>query len=80
MADSRGDVTVNELVEDYAAYCPEKKWQALPITEVQNKIETLMLDLFGVTKRHDVKRNGKNQRGFSGVKLRAGGEEAEGTK
>lgn len=80
VADSRGDVTVNELVEDYAAYCPEKKWQALPITEVQNKIETLMLDLFGVTKRHDVKRNGKNQRGFSGVKLRAGGEEAEGTK
>ena len=29
-----------------------------------------MLELFGVTKRHDVKREDKNQRGFSGVKFR----------
>ena len=78
VADAWGDVIVNELVEAYAAYCPERKWQALPITEVQNKLETLMLELFAVTKRHDVKRNEKNQRGFSGVKLRAEGEEAEG--
>jgi hypothetical protein len=28
-----------------------------------------MLELFGVTKRHDIKRNDKNQRGFSGVRL-----------
>ena len=28
-----------------------------------------MLELFGVTKRHDVKREDKNQRGFSGVKF-----------
>ena len=53
---------MNELVEAYAAYCPEHKWQALPITEVQNKLETLMLELFGVTKRHDVKRNVKHAR------------------
>ena len=65
-----GDVTTSELVEAYAAYCPERHWQPLPITEVQNKLEGLMLELFGVTKRHDVKRNEKNQRGFSGVKFR----------
>ena len=41
----------------------------MPITEVHAKLETLMLDLFGVTKRHDVKRNDKNQRGFGGVRL-----------
>src|SRR5205814_5109946 len=35
VAVSWGDVVVNELVEAYAAYCPERKWQALPITEVQ---------------------------------------------
>lgn len=67
---SWNDVTVNELVEAYAAYCPERRWQALSITDVQNKLEGLMLELFGVTKRHDVKRNDKNQRGFSGVRLR----------
>jgi hypothetical protein len=69
VADAWSDLTVTELVEAYAAYCPEKKWQALPITEVQNKIEGLMLELFGVTKRHDVKRDNKGQRGFSGVKF-----------
>jgi putative DNA primase/helicase len=68
-ADAWGDVTATELVEAYAAYCPERKWQPLPITEVQNKLEGLMLELFGVTKRHDIKRADKNQRGFSGVAL-----------
>ncbi len=67
--DETADATVTELVEAYAAYCPERKWQAMPITEVHAKLETLMLDLFGVTKRHDVKRNDKNQRGFGGVRL-----------
>jgi len=69
IADSYGDLTVTELVEGYGAYCPERKWQPLPITEVHNKLEGLMLELFGVTKRHDVKREDKNQRGFSGVKF-----------
>lgn len=69
IADTYGDLTTSELVEAYAAYCPEKKWQPLPITEVQNKLEGLMLELFGVTKRHDIKRDLKNQRGFTGVKF-----------
>ena len=69
IADSFGDLTVTELVEGYGAYCPERKWQPLPITEVHNKLEGLMLELFGVTKRHDVKREDRNQRGFSGVKF-----------
>jgi putative DNA primase/helicase len=65
--DGSRDVTVNELVEAYASYCPERKWHALPITEVQSNLETLMLELFGVTKRHDIKRDNKSQRGFGGV-------------
>lgn len=69
IADTYGDVTCNEIVEAYAAYCPELKWQPLPITEVQTKLEGLMLELFGVTKRHDIKRDGKVQRGFAGVKF-----------
>ena len=64
------DVTVTELVEAYAAYCPERKWHALPITEVQANLETLMLEIYGVTKRHDIKRNDKSQRGFDGVTFR----------
>jgi phage/plasmid-associated DNA primase len=69
VADERGDLTVSELVEEYAAYCPGRNWQPLPITEVQNKLEGLMLELFGVTKRHDIKRNDKRQRGFGRVRF-----------
>jgi len=68
--DAYGDVTTSEVIEAYAAYCPERRWQPLPITEVQNKLEGLMLELFGVTKRHDIKRDERSQRGFSGVKFR----------
>ena len=67
VVDDHRDVTVTELVEAYAAFCPERKWQALPITEVQSNLETLMIEIYGVTKRHDIKRNDKGQRGFNGV-------------
>jgi hypothetical protein len=71
IADPYGDVTVTELVEAYGAYCPERRWHPLPITEVYNKLEGLMLELFGVTKSHSVERGSKNQRGFHRVKLKA---------
>jgi hypothetical protein len=67
--ESGSNLTVNELIEEYAAFCPERKWKPLPITEVQHQLNDLMLELFGVTKRHDVQRGGKNQRGFGGVRL-----------
>jgi len=70
LADAEGDLTVTEIIEAYAAYCPEKKWRALPITEVQRQIEGLMLELFGVSKCHGVERDEKNLRGFRGVKFR----------
>jgi len=70
VADPFGDVTVTELVEAYGAYCPERRWQPLPITEIHDKIEGLMLEVFGVTKSHSINRDGKNQRGFNRVKLK----------
>lgn len=69
-ANSYEDLTTTEIVEAYAVYCPEKKWQPLPITEIQAKLEGLMLEMFGVSKSHSIKRNDKNQRGFHGVCLR----------
>ena len=69
-SDAWGDLTVTEIVEAYAAYCPERHWQPMPVTEVHNKLEGLMLELFGVTKSHDIKRNERNQRGFSRVKFK----------
>jgi putative DNA primase/helicase len=64
------DLSVNEIVEKYAAFCPEKGWNPLPITEVYRSLEGLMLQLFRVAKSHSVKRDGKSVRGFFGVKFR----------
>jgi phage/plasmid-associated DNA primase len=69
--DGYGDLTSSELVEAYAAFCPERRWQPLPITEVQRQLEGLMLEIFGVSKCHGVDRDGKGQRGFRGVRFKA---------
>ena len=61
------DLSVNEIVEAYAAFCPEKGWRPMPITEVHDSLEGLMLELFRVTKSHSIKRDGKSVRGFFGV-------------
>ena len=64
------DLSVNEVVEEYAAFCPEKGWRAMPITEVHGSLAGLMLELFRVTKSHSIKRDGKPVRGFFGVNLK----------
>ena len=61
------NLSVNEVVEAYAAFCPEMGWKAMPITEVHDSLEGLMLNLFRVTKSHSVKRDGRSVRGFFGV-------------
>jgi phage/plasmid-associated DNA primase len=65
------DLTVREVVEAYASYCPNKGWKPLPVTEVYDSLEGLMLELFTVSKSHSVKReDGGGQRGFRGVRFR----------
>jgi putative DNA primase/helicase len=64
------DLSVSEVVEAYAAFCPEMGWKAMPITEVYGSLEGLMLELFRVTKSHSIKRDGKSVRGFFGVTLK----------
>src|SRR5207244_13164702 len=55
---SRGaDISVNEIVEAYAAFCPDKGWNPMPITEVQHSLQGLMLELFQV--RSEERRVGK---------------------
>jgi putative DNA primase/helicase len=63
------DLAVNEIVEAYAAFCPEMSWQPLSITDVHSSLEGLMLELFQVAKSHSVKRDGRSVRGFFGVEF-----------
>jgi hypothetical protein len=60
-------LSVDEIVERYADFCPERGWQALSITDVRSSLEALMLEHFRVTKSHSVQRDGKSVRGFSRV-------------
>src|SRR5262249_52697565 len=48
------DLSTKEIVERYAAFCPEQGWMPLPITEVHRSLEGLMLELFHVGKSHSV--------------------------
>jgi phage/plasmid-associated DNA primase len=64
------DLSVSEIVERYAAFCPERGWNPLPITEVQRSLEGLMLELFHMTKSHCIKRDGRSVRGFFGVRFK----------
>ncbi len=70
VSNSFEDLTVTEIVEAYAAFCPERRWQPMPITEIQRQLEGLMLELFGASKAHGIERHGKHQRGFRGVSFR----------
>jgi phage/plasmid-associated DNA primase len=75
VASASQNLTVAEIVEAYAAYCPERRWQPLPITETHRQLEGLMLELFGASKSHGIERDGRSYRGFRGVAFRDGGSE-----
>ena len=67
ISDPHGDLTGDEIVEAYAQYCPDKGWNALPITVLQKQLPELMLELFQTTKAGSIQRDGRNQRGFRKV-------------
>jgi phage/plasmid-associated DNA primase len=69
---SPGDsLTSDEIIRDYANYCPDMGWEALAETVIARQLPTLMLELFRTTKAHDIQRDGKNRRGFRDVAFKA---------
>ena len=61
------DLTESELREAYFNFCADKEWP--PICKDFNKrAEILIGDYFHITKSNDVKRDGKNQRGYHGLR------------
>jgi len=74
--DEEMDLSVSEIVEAYAEYCPSMGWYPKPITVVYRELEGLMLELFGTAKAHSIKRDNKSVKGFRRVKLK--GQDTEG--
>ena len=63
------DLSITEIVEAYAEYCPDKGWNPKPITIIYRELESLMLELFKTSKSHSLKRDGRNAKGFRRVAL-----------
>lgn len=61
------NVSTAELQVGYQEYCERRGWQALPERKFLTELPDAMLTLHRSVKRTDIKRDGKNQRGFSGV-------------
>jgi putative DNA primase/helicase len=61
------NLTVDEIIEAYADFCPEMGWNALPITEIQRDLPSLMLEIFRTVRAQDIQRDGKSKRGFRNV-------------
>jgi phage/plasmid-associated DNA primase len=63
-------LTVEEIVTEYVDDCVNsKRWTPTPSAQVEKQLPILMLEFFGVTKSHDVPRNGRNKRGFWNVRF-----------
>ncbi len=68
--DKNSDLSVSEIEEAYADYCPKKNWNAKPITIIRKELEGLMLELFATSKSNSISREGKNVRGFRRVEFK----------
>lgn len=64
------DLSVGEIVQAYAHYCPDKGWDPLPETQIGRQLPDLMMELFHVVKTNNTQRDGKAARGFRGVAFR----------
>lgn len=64
---SGSDLTVGEIVQAYAHYCPDQGWDPLPESQIGRQLPSLMLELFQTVKANSCQRDGKSARGFRGV-------------
>ncbi len=64
------DATVSEMVQAHAQFCTHRGWGTPTVRRVETQITDVMMELHRAAKRHDVKRDGKSQRGFSDVSIR----------
>ena len=65
------DMTISELGTAYRDYCDAREWEPLRDREFQAQVPDAMLEYHRATKSHDLRRDGKSQRGFRGLKLKS---------
>ncbi len=68
-ARSDEDVTVAELSEAYTIFCQERGWKQETVGLFETQIKNVMLQLHRASRRNDIIRDDKSQRGFKHVAL-----------
>lgn len=63
------DVTGHELGEGYVAFCEARGWTPLPTRKVEGLLPDAILEVHRASKRNDINRGGKNQRGYRGLRI-----------
>ena len=65
----RGDLSGAEIYEAFVTCCLSRGWRPMARFHFERALEAIMAEVHGVVPNHDLKRNGKNVRGYKGVKL-----------
>jgi phage/plasmid-associated DNA primase len=64
------DISVDELITAYADYARGKKWRIPKQQTLQEQAQELMIEIWGIARSHSIERDGKNVRGYRGIRLR----------
>ena len=67
--DGGATVTINEMLIAFNEYCDQRGWQPLPERVFQKQLPDAMLNIHRAARRNDIKRDGKCQKGYSGMRL-----------
>ncbi len=70
VASHSAEVAIHELMAAYRDYCESKDWDPLRDRQFQAELPDAMLEYHRAPRRNDIRRDGKNSRGFRGVRLR----------
>jgi P4 family phage/plasmid primase-like protien len=65
------EVSITEMTGHYRDYCEARDWAPLRERMFQADLPDAMLEFFRSPRRNDIRRDGKNVRGFRGVKMKA---------
>ena len=68
-ADAHSNISVAELTAAYCDYCDSRGWEARSKRRFETDSADVMMEIHRVARRNDIRRDDKNQRGYSCVQL-----------